>query len=317
MTIGLLFLIFAATFAVVIVAVLVAGQVLENAASRAGEEFDGDVETGGALFKSEQLSSISVWHALLARFDFVKILGKHVTQAGLAWSAGRLTLSMLLSGAIAAAILLKLDWLPLWAMIGATWFTALAPYLYVLRRRSRRFLALAADFPDALDSMSRAMKAGHPIASALEVVARDTPVPLSTEFRKTSVEVSLGVTLSQALENLAERVPLVEVELFSAAVQLHSRTGGRLTDVLAVLAENMREQTALQSEVRATAAQGRATGLILTFLPVAIAAMMAAVSPMYIGVLLAHPYGKHMIAASVFCLVAAHFVMGRIVNIRI
>jgi len=161
------------------------------------------------------------------------------------------------------------------------------------------------------------MRAGHPVLAGLELVARETLPPVSTEMSKLYAETNLGLPAARALDNLRDRVPLAEVDLFAAAVQLHTRAGGRLTDIMGGLAESMREQAALRGEVRALATHGRVTGIILTVLPLAITAMMAILSPMYIGVLLAHPYGKHMIAAAVFCLLAAHFVIRRIVDIRI
>jgi tight adherence protein B len=121
----------------------------------------------------------------------------------------------------------------------------------------------------------------------------------------------------RALENLAHRVPLLEVNLFIAAVVLHSRTGGKLSEVIAGLSENMRESIALQGEVRALAAHGKLTGLILTILPVGIAGMMLWVSPNYMMVLYNSPYGKDMIAAAVGCLVLGHFVIRKIVDIKI
>ena len=299
-------LLFAVTFAIVAAVVLIAGLALENAGP-----------DDSSLFKNEQLSSISVWHSLLARFDFPGILKNQLAQSGLDWSAGRLTLSVLLCGVATFTLVSRVSWIPLWAGTACAWLAALAPYAYVLRVRSKRLDAFASQFPDALDSLSRAMRAGYPLLIGLELVARETLPPASSEIRKVHAETNLGLPVGRALANLRDRVPLLEVDLFAAAVQVHSRTGGRLTDVMAGLAESMREQTALRGEVVAIATHGRVTGAVLTALPIAIVVMMAVVSPMYIGVLLAHPYGKHMIAAAIFCLIAAHFVIARIVDIRI
>ncbi len=274
-------------------------------------------EAGGMLLKTEQLSTISVWDSLLARFDFVEILKQRMAQADLSWSVGRITLSMLLNAAVAFAALSNLPFVPGWADLAATVLAALIPYWYVMRRRAKRFDAFAAQFPDAIDSLGRAMRAGHPLLSGLEMVARESTPPVSTEIRKLFAETNLGLPISRALDNLRTRVPITEVDVFAMAVQLHARTGGRLTDVMNGLSESMREQSALRGEIRAMAAHGKVTGLILTIIPIAIALIMSVVSPMYIGVLLAHPYGKHMIGGAVFCLVTAHFVMRRIVDIRI
>jgi tight adherence protein B len=107
------------------------------------------------------------------------------------------------------------------------------------------------------------------------------------------------------------------VNLFTAAVQLHARTGGKLSEVLSSLAENMREAISLQGEVRALAAHGKLTGLILTILPIAIAGMMMWVSPGYMQVLYNYPQGKNLITAAVVCLVLAHLVIRKIVDIKV
>jgi len=230
---------------------------------------------------------------------------------------GRLTFSVLLSGALMLAVLRQAIWIPLWADIAAAWLAALGPYWYVLRRRSKRLDAFSAQFPDALDSLSRAMRAGHPLLSALDRLAAESGPPLDVEIRTVCVETRLGLPIARALDNLRDRVPLPEVDLFIAAVHLHGRTGGRLTHVMTSLAGSMREAGAVRGEVRAIAAHGRITALVLTVLPVFIAILMAIVSPLYIAVLLGHPYGKHMIAASIFSLIAAHFVIRKIVDVQV
>ena len=151
----------------------------------------------------------------------------------------------------------------------------------------------------------------------MEMVAVETPAPLGPELKRTSTEANLGMGWPRALENLGRRVPLLEVNLFSAAVVLHSRTGGRLSEVMVTLAENMREAGAIQGEVRALAAHGKLTGAVLTVLPVCIAGMMMIVSPQYMQALVNHPWGGDLIAAAIACLVAAHFIIRRLVDIKL
>jgi tight adherence protein B len=172
-------------------------------------------------------------------------------------------------------------------------------------------------FPDVLDSLARALRAGYPISAALEVVANDAEEPIATEMRRVAVEANLGMGWQRALQNLGERMPLLEVNLFASAVTLHSRTGGKLSEVISDLANTMREGLALQGEVRALAAHGKLTGAILTVLPIGIAGMMLVVSPGYMLVLYNYEWGKTMIAAAVGCLVAAHFVIRKLVDIKL
>jgi tight adherence protein B len=194
---------------------------------------------------------------------------------------------------------------------------AFLPYAYVLRRRTKRFRQFEEQFPDALDFLARSLRAGHPLPISLEMLAQEESPPLSSEMRTTAEERKLGMPLDQALDNLANRIPLLNVRLFVAAVKLQSRTGGKLGEVLGGLAETMREGTALQGEVRSLAAHGRATGAILTALPIGIAIMMNIVNPGYLDILFENPTGREMVVVCVVALVAAHVVIRKIVDVRL
>ena len=179
------------------------------------------------------------------------------------------------------ALLALLKFVAPWAAILCGLAAAFAPYAYILRKRNKRFLKFRENFPDVLDSLARALRAGYPLSASMDMIASETLPPVSVEIRKTATEANLGMGWNRALDNLGERMPLLEVHLFTSAVQLHARTGGRLSEVLGGLAENMREAIALQGEVRSLAAHGKLTGAILTILPIGIAIMMMIVSPGY------------------------------------
>lgn len=267
------------------------------------------------LLRRDQLSTISFWDTLLARFDFGKILKNHLEQAELSWSVGRITSMMLLIGIVVLAILLRL--VPVWAAVLGSVVAAFSTYNYIHHRKNKRFHKFRENFPDVLDSLARALRAGYPLSAAMEMIASETAPPVSAEMRRTSTEANLGRGWPHALEGLGKRVPLLEVNMFIAAVQLHARTGGKLSEVMVGLAENMRESLSLQGEVRALAAHGKLTGAILTILPIGIAAMMMYVSPDYMRALVDHPWGKNLIGAAIGCLLLAHFVIRKIVDIQV
>jgi tight adherence protein B len=267
------------------------------------------------LLQSGRLSSITFWDTMLARFDFVSLLQSRLDQADLRWSVGRITSMMLLVGVIVLAVLMRL--VPLWAAFLGAAASMFAPYGYVLHLRTKRFMKFRENFPDALDSLARALRAGYPLSAGMEMIANETAPPVAGEIRRTSGEANLGRGWPHALENLGRRIPLLEVNLFIAAVQLHARTGGKLSEVMSGLAESMRESNALQGEVRALAAYGKLTGLILTILPIGIAVMMLFVSPGYMEVLFNDPMGKNLIAIAIGCLILAHFVIRKIVDIKV
>jgi tight adherence protein B len=312
-------LVFVTTFVAVALAVLVAWFTLQRLGAEVAAEGAPDLlsEAGSAIIKDDALSTISIWAKLLERFDFVEIMRRQLTQAGLNWSVGRLTAMMLLAGTVTLAVLVNEDLAPFWAAALAAGGVASLPYMFVLRRRAKRFRKFEEGLPDALESLARAMRAGHPFAAAMEIVASEAEPPLSAELRQASVEGNLGTSWDRALHNLCERVPLLEMHMLASAVQLQTRTGGKLNEVLANLAETMREAASLKGEVRSLAAHGRLTGLVLTVLPIGIAVIMMVVNPGYLVVLFQHPYGKYLIGAAIGCLVLAHFLIQRIVDIKI
>jgi len=194
---------------------------------------------------------------------------------------------------------------------------AALPYMYVLRRRSKRLEEFQKQFPDALDFLSRSLRAGHPLPVVIELLAQEDTPPLSTEMRKTVEERKLGMQLDQALENLATRVPIVNVRVFVAAVKLQSRTGGKLSEVLDGLGESMREAGSVEGEVKALAAHGRVTGAVLTALPVLIGLMMSFVNPGYLNIIVENPTARIVTVVCLVALVAAHFVIKKIVDVRV
>ena len=311
--------VFVSSFLLAAVATLVAALILGKKQQAAGGalELSSEFGDGPGLLKLDKLSSIALWGNLLNQFDFVEGMRARITQSELGWSVGRLTSMMLLIGAFTLAILSEVGWLPFWMGFLLSCAFASLPYAYVLRRRTKRFRQFEEQFPDALDFLARSLRAGHPLPISLEMLAQEESPPLSSEMRTTAEERKLGMPLDQALDNLANRIPLLNVRLFVAAVKLQSRTGGKLGEVLGGLAETMREGTALQGEVRSLAAHGRATGAILTALPIGIAIMMNIVNPGYLDILFENPTGREMVVVCVVALVAAHVVIRKIVDVRL
>ncbi|GAB4366487.1 MAG: type II secretion system F family protein [Bryobacter sp.] len=267
------------------------------------------------LLRDESLSSIGFWGELLERFRFVEQAKRHMQQADLDWSAGRYTALMLMSGASTAVVLSRFSWVPTVGIVLGGIVALSAPAFYVSHKRQKRFEQFDQNFPDALDSLGRALRAGHAFAAGLNMVATESLPPVAGEMRKTLEEWRLGQSWDEALEHLAERVPLPSVRLFVASVRMQTRTGGKLHEVLGRIAETLREASSLEGEIRAISAHGRMTGTILTLIPVGIAVVMHFASPGHLEILSEHPVGRLMVAA-ILCLVAAHFVIRKILDIK-
>jgi len=319
--ISILLLFFVAAFAMIAAGVITYGYYVDRKALLAGKQpMQGDdigwVEPS-ELLKEDSLSSISLWDKILARVDYVKIMKARIQESGLDWTVGRLTLLMLLLASITVTVLENLRWSSWIVSIACGIAVALLPYFYVLRVRRKRLETIELQFPEAMDTLSRALRAGHPLAAGLQMLAEEAEEPLAGEMRTTVHERALGMSWDRALDNLAVRVPLVEIATFVAAVKLQNRTGGKLSEVLGRLSETMRDSSSLKSEIRAISAHGKMTGRVLMTLPVGIAVMMTLVNPGYLATMWTNPAGQAMIGGAIILLVIAHFVIQKLVDIRI
>lgn len=272
---------------------------------------------GSALLNGKQLSTIRIWAALLERFGQVERLRRLIAQAGVPWTVGRTTLVMLFGGASVGYFLVRTAMFPAWAGLLPILLAASAPVLYLRAARARRFRLFAEQFPEALDSLSRALKAGYPLAHAIDLLALEQPEPLAGEMRRTRDEWKLGVPWDQALDHLAARIPLPEVALFAAAAKMQNRYGGRLNELLSRLAETMREHAALEGEVRSISAHSRLTGTVLSAVPVVIAALLFWINPDQMAILVQKPAGRAMLTGAVLANVAAHVLIRRMAQVRL
>jgi tight adherence protein B len=271
---------------------------------------------GSALLDASRLSTITIWAAVLERFSQVERLRRLIAQAGVPWTVGRTTLVMLFGAASVQLFLRETQMFSPWVRWLLTLAAGASPVMYLRAARERRFRQFAEQFPEALDSLTRALKAGYPLAHAIEMLAMEQPEPLASEMRRTRDEWKLGIPWDQALDHLAARIPLQEVALFSAAVKMQNRFGGRLNDVLARLGETMREHAALEGEVRSISAHSRLTGTVLSALPVVIGLLLFWMNPEQMAVLLQHPAGRAMLGGAMVAVAAGHLVIRRMVQIR-
>ncbi len=318
-------LVFLATFALAAVAVWIARTIMERNAPGepavdepvAFPSFYAEDDDSPLLRREAEVSSISVWAWVLERFNLVERVKMTLVQADMDWTVGRTTLSMLVSATVVWAVLSPISWLPLWGQAALALLAGLSPYFYIQKRKDKRWTKIEEQFPDALESLARALRAGHPFAGALDHVASQTPNPLGKELKRTFAEGALGAPWDRALENLAERLPLQEVCIFVSAVQMQGKSGGNLSEVLEKLSENMREAAALRGEVKAMSGQGRMAGYILSVLPVAIAGFMFYVNPSFLQPLFTEEIGRKLVTGAVIGLIAAHFVIKKLVDIRL
>ena len=144
---------------------------------------------------------------------------------------------------------------------------AFLPYAFVSYRRQKRFEKIEELFPEAIDTLARAVRAGHAFTTALEMISNEVSEPLASEFRKLYEEQKFGMPVRDALMNLTERVPLVDIKFFVTAVMLQRETGGNLAEILDNLSYVIRERFKIQRQVRVHTAQGRLTMALLMAMP--------------------------------------------------
>jgi tight adherence protein B len=257
--------------------------------------------------------------ARIRAFRFAKHAQKQIQQAGMSWSATHM---------MAAMALLCIPGLGLGAAIGllgnrlltaivVAAIAGLLPYLYVKRRRKKRMAALEEQLPEALDFLSRSMRAGHAFTISLQMVGDEIADPLGQEFRTLFNEQNLGATLEGALRNFADRVPLLDVRFFTSSVLLQRQTGGNLAEILTRLAYVIRERFRLKGQVRAASAHGRLTATILTVLPIATMLGMLVVAPGYLQGMARDPDGKWLVGGSIAAQVLGYFFINKIITIKV
>jgi tight adherence protein B len=259
------------------------------------------------------------FRARLKAFTFSRHAQKQIQQAGLPWSATHL---------LAAMALLCVPGLGLGALIGflgSRVVTAIVmavvfgflPYLYVRRKRKKRMDTLEEQLPEALDFLSRSMRAGHAFTITLQMVGEELADPLGQEFRTLFNEQNLGASLEAALRNFAERVPMLDVRFFTSSVLLQRQTGGNLAEILTRLAYVIRERFRLKGQVRAASAHGRLTATILVMLPIGTVIGLMLVAPGYIQGMAGDPLGRWLIGSAVFLQIIGNFFIRKIINIKV
>jgi tight adherence protein B len=180
-----------------------------------------------------------------------------------------------------------------WAAGGGIGFAL--PFIILNAKRTRRLRAFEEQFPEGLDLISRALKAGHAFATGLKMVADEMPEPVGPEFRKTFDEQNFGLPLKDALDNLTHRLPLIDVRFFATAVLIQRETGGNLSEILENLAHVVRERFKILRQVRVYTAHGRFTGYVLLALPAVLCIALSFINPDHMNLLFHQPMGRMLL----------------------
>jgi len=252
----------------------------------------------------------------IAGFSLGRKLQLLVIQAGSLRSPAHFLLLTVGLVLVAATVALLIN-LPSSLALLLVCFAGIGPVSVLLFRRYRRFLKFEQQFPDALDVLARAVRAGYAFTTGLELIADEMPDPLAREFRLTFEQQNLGMPLRDALLNLSMRMPLSDVRIFVSTLQIQNETGGNLAEVLDNLSRVVRERFRLLRQVRVFTAEGRLSLYILTAMPPFMVLVMYLLNPKYLLPLFTDPLGQRMLTAAAVLQVVGYLVIRKIVNIKV
>lgn len=275
-----------------------------------------DNQAGTDILRKRVLSEIPFLNRLLLKTPGILKLDNLISQANATYPIGffiLLALFLAVLGFLVGNTVIKNRLLAVMLMFLCGSF----PFLYLLILKQKRIEKFKKQLPEALDLMSRALKAGHAFTNGLKLAADEFNDPLGPEFAEVLDEINFGVSVSNALRNLAKRVECPEIKYFVVGVILQRETGGNLAELMGILAFLIREKFKFQGKVRTLSAEGRLSAFILIALPFGIAGWMWFSNPKYLDPLLTDPIGKIMIIGAAIMMVFGIIVMKKIVAIEV
>jgi tight adherence protein B len=273
-------------------------------------------DEGSQLVKLTRLSRIDWLDGFLQSCDYAHRLQLLIEQAESTWSVGKVM-------GIAASLAVVGYAIGCYVLPGATLallpaiVLAISPLLVLRFRKQRRLREFNRQLPEAIDLMSRALRAGHSLAAAIEIVGEECPEPVRTEFREVYRQQNFGLPARDALVQLARRMPMPELGFVVTAMLLQRETGGNLVEVLDRTAGVIRERLRIQGEIRIYTAQGRLTGWILTILPIAMFFLLGMANRGYTRVLIEDPTGRKLVYTGLVLMVVGGLAIRKIVDVKI
>jgi len=292
---------------------------MEKAVARQLEEIESRPSNSSdrtSILKEDAVPSNTVAEYLAGRLPWSPMLSALIKQAGMEWRAS----SLFLLSIFAAFATGWLAWLMssnavITPVMGGAVGAAPYIYLYILRAfRRSRFDAL---LPEAVDLMSRGLRAGHSIAAVLEMVGNEIADPVGTEFRALHKEQSLGLPMREAMMNLVERMPLDDMRFLATAILLQKESGGNLAQILDKTSAVVRERARLRGQLKIYTAQGRITGWILCAAPFLMFALISVVNHNYEKTLFSNALGMKMIYGGLGLMVLGILAIRKIIDVKV
>lgn len=269
------------------------------------------------VLRERAMSDVPTLQRTLARLRSARQLDELIQQAGVNWSVSRLLLTSAACGAVALMMSSQLARLPGLPALGVGAAGALLPWFYLRHQRSRRLKQIERQLPEALDLITRALRAGHTFPIGMHMIAEEMQGPIADEFRLVHDEISFGASLEQALTHLSERVPITDLRYFVVSVLIQRESGGNLAEILGNLSRLIRERFKLLSRVRVLSADGRLSGWIIGLMPFALAGAFNLINPKFISTLWTDPIGIAIVKYMLGLMAVGALMLRHIVRIRV
>ena len=276
----------------------------------------GNVSLNLKLVRDEMLSSVPALHRLLMQWTWSSRLRDFVAQAGMKTKPAKLLLMSAVIG-LGSYLITKMSYPQFPVALLAAVIAAIIPFSVVAFKRRRRLRKFEEHFPEALDLLGRAVRAGHAFTTGLEMIAKESSEPVAGEFRATFEEQNFGLPLRDALLNMTERVPMVDVRFFVTALLIQKETGGNLAEILDGLARVIRDRFRIHREVKTRTAQGRLTAGILISLPPLMMLMLEIINPHYMHILFDDPAGPMVLAVAVTMQLIGSALLWKIIHFEV
>jgi len=275
----------------------------------------GPIDLGVQLVRDEMWSSVPALNRIVLRWSWSTRFKDFVMQAGMKTRPGKIILTCVVLAVLAFMATRAFISFPL--PILAAGICGILPLAYVSIKRRRRLRRFEEHFPEALDLLNRAIRAGHAFTTGLGMIATEAPEPIAGEFRTTFEEQNFGLPLRDVLQNLCDRVPLIDVRFFVTALLIQKETGGNLSEILGNLSHVIRDRFRIYREVRVKSAHGRLTAGILIALPPVMIFSLRLVNPHYMSVLFEDVIGPWVLWGAATLQILGSALLWKIVHIEV
>ena len=266
------------------------------------------------ILRDDQLSKIPIFNRILENLDFSKRLRRMLDQAGSSLQVGQVILLVFILAGVGYLVGMRMSN----AMVRYVLLLLFGflPIMHIHHLRSKRLKAFIRAFPDTIDMMKSAIRAGHAFNQAMQLVGDEAPDPIGIEFKRTFEQYNLGLNLREALTNLTERVDSLDLRLFVTAILLQRETGGNLTEILEKISYTIRERFKLIGQIKTYTAQGRLSAWIVGTLPIGFVLLISILNPNYLRPLYEDKMGHVFIAVSAALQVLGFLIIRKIVRIK-